>query len=79
MSFLLLLLLLTQPPAPQLPPPNATPSVVKHPKVIGWPKDKVPTAPAGFKVTVFADGLDNPRWLYVLPNGDVLVAESRHG
>jgi glucose/arabinose dehydrogenase len=76
-SFLLSCLLCAQPPEPKLPPPNATPSVVKHPKVIGWPKDKAPTAPAGFKVTVFADGLDNPRWLYVLPNGDVLVAESR--
>ena len=76
MSCMLSLLLLVQPP-PKLPPPGDTPSVVKHPKVIGWPKDKTPTAPAGFKVTLFADGLDNPRWLYVLPNGDVLVAESR--
>jgi glucose/arabinose dehydrogenase len=75
--FLLCLLLAAQPPAPKLPPPNQTPSVVKHPKVIGWPEGKTPTAPAGFKVTVFADKLDNPRWLYVLPNGDVLVAESR--
>src|SRR5690606_14159031 len=32
--------------------------------------------PAGFKVTAFAAGLDHPRWVYTLPNGDVLVAES---
>ena len=35
-----------------------------------------PTAPAGFIVTAFAQGLEHPRWLYTLPNGDVLVAES---
>ena len=77
MSFLLSFLLLAQPPAPKLPPPNGTPSVTKHPKVIGWPEGKTPTAPPGFKVTLYADKFDNPRWLYVLPNGDVLVAESR--
>jgi len=76
-SFLLTLAVLAQPPATKLPPPNATPSVTKHPKVIGWPEGKTPTAPPGFKVTLYADQLDNPRWLYVLPNGDVLVAESR--
>ena len=66
------------PPAqPKLPPPNATPSIVKHPKVIGWPAGKTPTAPTGFKVTLYADGFDSPRWLYVLPDGDVLVAEAR--
>ena len=62
---------------PPLPPPNATPSVTKHPKVIGWPADKTPTAPPGFTVTLFAGGLEAPRWLYVLPDGGVLVAESR--
>jgi glucose/arabinose dehydrogenase len=36
----------------------------------------MPTAPAGFSVTEFAGGLAHPRWLYTLPNGDVLVAES---
>ena len=35
-----------------------------------------PTAAAGTQVAAFADGLDHPRWLYVLPNGDVLVAET---
>jgi glucose/arabinose dehydrogenase len=36
----------------------------------------MPVAPAGFRVTALARGLDHPRWLHVLPNGDVLVAES---
>src|ERR1700756_4014324 len=38
-----------------------------------------PTSPVGFAVTAFAQGLDPPRWLYTLPNGDVLVAEQRTG
>jgi len=41
-----------------------------------WPQGVMPQAPAGFKVTAFATGLDHPRWVYTLPNGDVLVAES---
>ena len=36
----------------------------------------MPTAAEGLAVTAFARGLDHPRWLYVLPNGDVLVAET---
>ncbi len=62
--------------SPDLPPPNATPSGTKFSRVIGWSGDATPTAPAGFTVTLFADSLDHPRWLHVLPNGDVLVAES---
>ena len=62
--------------APKLPEPFATPSVKNFSKVVGWPEDKMPTAPKGFTVTRFAKGLDNPRWLYQLPNGDLLVAES---
>jgi len=65
------------PPGPKLPPAFETRSATHHPKVIGWPDGRTPTAPPGFKVTLFADGFDSPRWLYVLPNGDVLVAESR--
>jgi glucose/arabinose dehydrogenase len=42
----------------------------------GWPAGARPTAAAGFSVVAFASGLDHPRWLYVLPNGDVLVAET---
>jgi glucose/arabinose dehydrogenase len=45
-------------------------------KVARWTAGEKPTAPAGFAVTRFAEGLDHPRWLYVLPNGDVLAAES---
>jgi glucose/arabinose dehydrogenase len=65
-----------KPAAPSLPPPFQTPSAVRFSTVIGWPADKKPTAPAGFEVSLYADKLENPRWLYVLPNGDVLVAES---
>jgi glucose/arabinose dehydrogenase len=42
----------------------------------GWPSGAKPTAAAGIAVTPFATGLNHPRWLYVLPNGDVLVAET---
>ena len=59
-----------------LPNPYETKSVKNFSKVIGWPENKTPTAPTGFKVTKFADGLQNPRWIYVTPNGDVLVAEA---
>lgn len=59
-----------------LPQPYATPSVKNFSKVLGWPEGKTPVAPAGFVVTKFADSLENPRWIYILPNGDVLVAES---
>lgn len=62
---------------PPLPEPYATPSVVKYPKVIGWPQGRTPTAPEGFQVTAFVPDIENPRWIYVLPNGDVLVAQSR--
>ena len=42
----------------------------------GWPAGAAPTAAAGLAVAAYARGLDHPRWLYVLPNGDVLVAET---
>jgi glucose/arabinose dehydrogenase len=63
--------------APVLPPPNKTllPTVDIAPAK-GWPDGATPTAAGGFAVTAFATGLEHPRWLYVLPNGDVLVAES---
>ncbi len=64
-------------PDPQLPPPNKTllPTVHIAPAV-GWPDGGRPVAAPGTRVTAFADRLDHPRWVYVLPNGDVLVAES---
>src|SRR6478735_8388628 len=64
-------------PNPPLPKPqSAMIPTVGVPKVVGWPAGAKPTAPPGFTVTRFAEGLDHPRWLYVLPNGDVLVSES---
>jgi glucose/arabinose dehydrogenase len=60
----------------ELPPPYATKAVQKFSKVIGWPGGKTPTAPAGFQVVKFADGMNNPRWIYVAANGDIFVAEA---
>uniref|UniRef100_UPI000B359E3C PQQ-dependent sugar dehydrogenase n=1 Tax=Crenothrix polyspora TaxID=360316 RepID=UPI000B359E3C len=62
---------------PQLPPPNPTliPTVNIAPAK-GWPANGKPLAASGMAVNAFASGLDHPRWLYVLPNGDVLVAET---
>ena len=64
-------------PQPTLPPPRQTliPTVNIAPAT-GWPPDSTPQAAPGTKVAAFARGLDHPRWLYVLPNGDVLVAET---
>lgn len=62
--------------ADSLPAPFATKSSRNYSKVIGWKNGKTPTAPDGFIVTKFADGLDNPRWIYVGSNGDIFVAES---
>lgn len=45
-------------------------------KAVGWPKGAMPTPAAGLGVQPFATGLDHPRWMYRLPNGDVLVAET---
>ncbi|HET8735035.1 MAG TPA: sorbosone dehydrogenase family protein [Pricia sp.] len=59
-----------------LPPPFATKSVSNYSKVIGWENGRTPKAPEGFTVTKYADGFENPRWLYELPNGDILVAQS---
>ncbi len=57
-----------------LPPPYETKSVQNFCKVIGWPAGKTPTAPEGFKVSLYAEKLNNPRNIYIAPNGDVLVA-----
>jgi len=46
------------------------------PDVVGWPAGASPKAPPGFTVTRYAEGLDHPRWLLTLPNGDVLAALS---
>ncbi|BBP01333.1 PQQ-dependent sugar dehydrogenase [Sulfuriferula nivalis] len=62
---------------PQLPAPNHTliPTVNIAPAK-GWPDNVKPLSAPGTTVSAFAKDLDHPRWLYVLPNGDVLVAES---
>ena len=64
-------------PRPELPAPHKTllPTVNIAPAT-GWPPGGAPQAAAGLQVVAFASGLDHPRWLFVLPNGDVLVAES---
>ena len=64
-------------PQPVLPAPvkRAIPTVHIAP-AIGWSEGAAPTPAVGLAVTAFARGLDHPRSLYVLPNGDVLVAET---
>jgi glucose/arabinose dehydrogenase len=59
-----------------LPPPYETKSVRNFCKVIGWPAGKTPVAPAGFKVTLYAGDLNNPRNIYLAPNGDVFAAQA---
>ncbi|MCU0912155.1 MAG: sorbosone dehydrogenase family protein, partial [Rhodobacteraceae bacterium] len=49
---------------------------LKMPVAHGWRDGRLPTCAPGLKVNAFASGLDHPRWIEVLPNGDVLVAES---
>jgi glucose/arabinose dehydrogenase len=62
---------------PILPAPNKTLlPTVNFADAAGWAQGEAPVAAAGLAVTAFADGLEHPRWLYTLPNGDVLVAET---
>ncbi|AYL98712.1 PQQ-dependent sugar dehydrogenase [Mucilaginibacter celer] len=60
----------------KLPAPYETKAVKNFCEVIGWPKGKMPVAPAGFSVNLYAEGLDNPRNIYVAGNGDVFVSEA---
>jgi glucose/arabinose dehydrogenase len=64
-------------PNPKLPAPEKSliPTMNIAPAE-AWPKGTRPTPAAGLVATAYGTGLDHPRWLYVLPNGDVLVAES---
>jgi glucose/arabinose dehydrogenase len=64
-------------PNPTIPPPQKSliPTVSIAPAK-GWPDNGKPKAAANLAVNAFAKGLEHPRWLYILPNGDVLVAES---
>ena len=76
--FLLPQCLLATPAGPQVPElPPAGQGTFRGPVIIGWPHDRTPAAPPGFVVERLAAGLDSPRWLLALPNGDVLVSQSR--
>jgi glucose/arabinose dehydrogenase len=62
---------------PKLPPPQASLlPTIKIAPARGWPEGGKPSPASGLAVSAFATGLDHPRWLYTLPNGDVLVAET---
>lgn len=64
-------------PDPALPKPNKSLiPTVNIAKATGWPDGTQPQAAPGLRVEAFAQDLDHPRWLHVLPNGDVLVVES---
>ena len=64
-------------PAPELPAPRSgLLPTVQIAEATGWPAGAAPTVHQGLRANAFATGLDHPRWLHVLPNGDVLVAES---
>jgi glucose/arabinose dehydrogenase len=64
-------------PDPKLPPPDkALIPLVNIAPAVGWTDGSHPVPAEGLRVAAFADGLEHPRWLYVLPNGDVLVAET---
>lgn len=66
-------------PQPDLPSPQQSWLPTVHvAKAVGWPEGKRPTPAVGTQVTAFASGLHHPRWLYELPNGDILVAETNH-
>ncbi|MCC8981618.1 sorbosone dehydrogenase family protein [Bradyrhizobium sp. 10BB] len=64
--------------APQIPAAKSQGAIptLKMPTARGWDKGQLPTAAPGLKVNAFAAGLDHPRWINVLPNGDVLIAEA---
>ena len=62
-----------------LPKPFATSSANNGAELVSRPENAWPVAPAGFKVELYASGLDNPRWLRTAPNGDVFLAESDPG
>ena len=64
-------------PHPELPPPvKSLIPTIKVAEAKGWSGGRMPTAATGTRVNAFAARLDHPRFLYVLPNGDVLVAET---
>jgi glucose/arabinose dehydrogenase len=67
----------TQGPDPTIPAPRwALVPDINLARAVGWPRGGMPTPAQGLAVSAFAQDLDHPRWLYVLPNGDILVAET---
>src|ERR1700761_5895888 len=62
-----------------LPQPHATQSVDNGPEMAPRPAGAMPQVPAGFKVEVYAEGLDVPREVRTAPNGDLFLAESKKG
>jgi glucose/arabinose dehydrogenase len=64
--------------APQIPParPQGPIPTLKMPTARGWEPGQLPVSAPGLKVNAFAAGLKHPRWIHVLPNGDVTVAEA---
>lgn len=64
-------------PSPELVAPRkSVVPTVRPARAVGWPPGETPRAADGLSINRFTGGLDHPRWLHVLPNGDVLVAES---
>jgi glucose/arabinose dehydrogenase len=64
---------------PKLPPPFSTKSATNAPEESTPPKGFLPTVPAGFKVNIFAEQFDEPRWLIVAPNNDIFLADTHGG
>jgi glucose/arabinose dehydrogenase len=65
----------TSPTIPAAKPQGALPTL-KMPTAKGWSPGQTPVAAPGLKVNAFATGLKHPRWIHVLPNGDVTIAEA---
>jgi len=65
--------------AADLPAPSPQESVDNGPNVVARPANAWPQAPKGFKVDLYATGLDNPRLMRTAPNGDIFLAESQSG
>ena len=64
-------------PTPELVAPKSSlVPTVRPAKAVGWSAGEMPSPANGLEINAFVGGLDHPRWLYVLPNGDALVAES---
>src|SRR3569832_760057 len=60
-----------------LPAPYATKSVINECWIVDWPKNKFPVVPAVFTVSIFADEIKSPRWLYETAAGDILLSCSQ--